>query len=131
MKTLNLKTNDEVLVITGKDKGKKGKILSINNDANRITVEGVNVVSKHKKPKSAQEKGGIFEEEASIDASNVKIVCPSCQKPSRIGKKVSDNGNRIRVCKKCGEELKKIKTTKKTTKKSASKSKTSSNKKNS
>ena len=128
MKTLNLKINDEVLVITGKDKGKKGKVLSTNSIENSIKVEGVNIVSKHTKPKSAQEKGGIFEEEASIDASNVKIICPSCQKPSRIEKKVLEDGKRIRICKKCGEELKKIKTSKKNTKKTTSKSKTTKNK---
>lgn len=123
MKTLNIKKDDKVLVIAGKDKGKRSHVLSVFHDENKILVSDVNVVSKHEKPKSAQDRGGIKKQEAKIDVSNVKVICPSCDKPTRVGKKILDNGKKIRVCKKCAEELKV------TSKKSKSKKQTKSKKK--
>lgn len=101
---MTIKTGDNVLVITGKDKGKQGKVLEVNRETNRVTIDGVNVVKRHQKPRSQQDKGGIISKVAPIDASNVMVVCPSCGKPSRVGHK-EVNGKKVRVCKKCGTSL--------------------------
>lgn len=101
--TLNVKTGDNVVVITGKDAGKQGKVLACNPSKNRIVVEGVNIVSRHTKPRSAQEAGGIIKREGTIDVSNVMIVCPTCGKPTRVKHALVD-GKHTRVCK-CGAVL--------------------------
>ena len=101
--TLNVKTGDNVVVITGKDAGKQGKVLACYPDKNRVVVEGVNIVSRHTKPRSAQEAGGIIKREGSIDVSNVMIVCPTCGKPTRV-KHADIDGKHTRVCK-CGAVL--------------------------
>ena len=98
-----LKKEDTVEVIAGKDKGKRGKILKIARDADRIVVEGVNIVKKAKKKRKQNDRGGIIEVEAALHASNLMIVCKKCG-PTRIGCKI-DGGKRVRVCKKCGEVL--------------------------
>ena len=115
---MTIKTGDLVYVITGKDKGKQGKVLEVNHETNRVTVDGVNVVKKHQKPRNQQDKGGIISKVAPIDASNVMVVCPSCGKPSRIAHK-EVNGKKVRVCKKCGTSLDKefVKASKKEAKK--------------
>lgn len=100
---LNVRRGDKVVVITGKDSGKQGIVRACSPKTNRIIVEGVNIVSRHTKPRSAQDKGGIIKKEASIDVSNVMIVCASCGKPTRISHKVVD-GKSVRVCK-CGSVL--------------------------
>ncbi len=97
---MTIKTGDSVVVITGKDKGKSGKVLAVYAESGRVLVENVNVVSKHQKPKSQQDKGGIITKPAPIDASNVMVVCPVCGKPSRVGHMVID-GKKVRICKKC------------------------------
>ncbi len=104
MAKLSVKKGDNVLVIAGKDKGKSGKILVSYPKDNRVLVEKVNIVTKAKKPKSAQEKGGIFKEEAPIDASNVMVICPACGKATRVAHAVVD-GKKVRVCKKCEASL--------------------------
>lgn len=101
---MTIKAGDNVLVITGKDKGKQGKVMEVFPETNRVTVDGVNVVKKHQKPRSQQDKGGIISKVAPIDASNVMVVCPSCGKPSRVAHK-EVNGKKVRVCKKCGTSL--------------------------
>jgi len=98
-----LKKEDTVEVIAGKDKGKRGKILKIARDADRVVVEGVNLVKKAKKKRKQNDRGGIIEVEAALHASNLMIVCKKCG-PTRIGKKM-DGDKRVRVCKKCGEAL--------------------------
>jgi large subunit ribosomal protein L24 len=98
-----LKKDDTVQLIAGKDKGKRGKILRILRDKDRVVVEGANLVKKAMKRKSQQDRGGIAEIEASIHVSNVMIVCKKCG-PTRIGYKM-DADNKVRVCKKCGEAL--------------------------
>lgn len=115
---MTIKTGDSVLVITGKDKGKQGKVLEVFPETNRVTIDGVNVVKRHQKPRSQQDKGGIISKVAPIDASNVMVVCPSCGKPSRVGHK-EINGKKVRVCKKCGTSLDKefVKASKKEAKK--------------
>ena len=110
---MHVKTNDTVMVISGKDKGTQGKITRALPKVNRVVVEGVNVVTKHQKAHNAMQPGGIIHKENPIDASNVMLVCPKCGKPTRVNHKVSavtaDNGKTsrvmIRVCKKCGADI--------------------------
>jgi large subunit ribosomal protein L24 len=98
-----LKKEDTVQIITGKDKGKRGRILKILRDKDRIVVEGANIVKKAKKRRNQQDRGGIVEIEAAIHSSNVQIVCKKCG-PTRIGYKLEGNA-KARICKKCGEAL--------------------------
>lgn len=97
----NLRTGDTVVVIAGKDKGKTGKIVASDAQKSRVTVANINIVSKHKKPRSQTDKGGIKKMEAPIDVSNVQIICPVCGKATRIAHTVDDKGVKHRVCKKC------------------------------
>lgn len=101
---LNVKKGDNVLVIAGKDKGKTGKVLVAMPADNSVVVAGVNIIAKHKKPRNANDKGGIIKKEGKINASNVMIVCPVCGKATRISHKTVD-GKKIRECKKCGANL--------------------------
>jgi len=98
-----LKKEDTVQIITGKDKGKRGRILRILRDKDRVVVEGANIVKKAKKRRNQQERGGIIELEAAIHSSNVAIVCKKCG-PTKIGFKI-EGGNKTRICRKCGEAL--------------------------
>ena len=110
---MHVKSNDTVIVISGKDKGKKGKISAAFPKLNRVTVEGVNVVTKHQKARNQMQPGGIIHKEMPIDASNVMLVCPKCGKAARVSHKVTreagENGKQVRkmvrVCKKCGAEI--------------------------
>ncbi len=109
---MNVKTNDTVIVISGKDKGKKGKVLVSFPKENRVTVEGVATVTKHQRARNAMQPGGIIHKEMPVDASNVMLVCPKCGKATRVAHKVTvttENGkNRrqmVRVCKKCQAEI--------------------------
>ena len=102
--SLNVKKGDTVLVIAGKDKGKTGKVLVAMPADNSVVVAGVNIIAKHKKPRSANDKGGIIKKEGKIHASNVQIVCPTCDKATRINNEIVD-GKKIRQCKKCGANL--------------------------
>ena len=102
--SLNVKKGDTVLVIAGKDKGKTGKVLVAQPADNSVVVAGVNIIAKHKKPRSANDKGGIIKKEGKIHASNVQIVCPSCDKATRVNHEIVD-GKKVRQCKKCGANL--------------------------
>ena len=102
---LSVKKGDFVQVISGKDKGKKGKIILTIPNKNRVVVEKVNIIKKHMKPTDANPQGGIIEKEAPIHVSNVMIFCQTCNRPVRIRKKILDNGKKVRVCSKCGEIL--------------------------
>ncbi len=110
---MHVKTNDNVIVISGKDKGKKGKIVAAFPSKNRVTVEGVNVVTKHQKARNAMQPGGIIHKEMPIDASNVMLVCPKCGKAVRVGHKVTvvtteagkQKRQSVRICKKCQAEI--------------------------
>lgn len=115
---MTVKTGDNVLVIAGKDKGKTGKVTAVYADQGKVLVENVNIVSKHQKPKSQQDKGGIFKRPAPIDASNVQVVCSVCGKATRVAHAEID-GKKVRVCKKCNASLDKefVKQTKKEAKK--------------
>lgn len=98
---MKVKKNDTVLILAGKDKGKTGKVLVTFPKADRVTVDGVNVQKKHKKARKAQEQSGIINQSGPIDVSNVQVICPSCNKATRIEVKEID-GKNVRVCKKCG-----------------------------
>lgn len=98
MAKLFVKKGDTVVVIAGKEKGKTAKVLEVSPKDNKVLVENVNVVTKHQKQKSQQEKGGIIKKSAPIDASNVMVICPECGKATRVGHKIVD-GKKVRVCK--------------------------------
>lgn len=102
---VHVKKGDTVYVMTGKDRGKKGKVLSVLPTAGRVIVEGVNMSTKHTKPTTRFQQGGIIHQEAAIHASNVMLVCDKCGRPTKVGKQVLDNGQKMRVCKKCGEVI--------------------------
>lgn len=97
----NLRINDKVEVIAGKDKGRVGKILSIDHNSKKVFVERINIVKKHQKPADASQSGQIVEKEAGINISNVMIVCPECAETVRVGKQLLDDGTKVRICKKC------------------------------
>lgn len=104
MANLKVKKGDKVVVISGKDKGKEGKVQMVAPSKGKVVVEGVNIVSKHQKARGAQKPGGIMKQEAQIDASNVMVVCGKCNKATRVAHKIED-GKKVRVCKKCGATL--------------------------
>lgn len=101
---MKIKKGDNVLVISGKDKGKKGKVIGSFSNKRSVLVEGVNLRKKHVKPKKQGEKGQVVQLPALIDSSNLKVVCSKCQKPSRIGYKI-EGKNKYRICKKCKQIL--------------------------
>lgn len=101
---MNIKTGDKVVVIAGKEKGKTGLVSAVNADANKVLVEDVNIVSKHQKPRSQQDKGGIVKKAAPIDASNVQVICPVCGKATRVAH-AEIEGKKVRTCKKCSASL--------------------------
>ena len=97
-----IRKNDNVVVTTGKDRGKRGRVLRVVPDKNRLIVEGVNIIKRHTKANPQRNiKGGLVEREAPLHASNVQVVCPECGKPTRIGKKILDDGRKVRICRKC------------------------------
>ena len=102
---MHVKSNDQVVVISGKDKGTKGKVVTAAPKAGKVIVEGVAIATKHQKPRQQGVPGGIVKMEAAIDASNVMLVCPKCKKGVRVGMQVLENGNKVRVCKKCGATI--------------------------
>ena len=101
---MNIKKDDKVIVLSGKDKGKQGKVLSADPKALKVVVEGVNVATKHQKPQKQGQDGGIIKVETPIYVSKVQLVCPKCGKGTRVGHKIAD-GKKVRVCKKCGAEV--------------------------
>ena len=101
MSKVHVKTGDTVIVISGKDKGKKGQVMAVSPKEGKVIVEKVNMVSKHVKPRKMGEPGGIIEAEAALYASKVQLVCPKCGRPTRVGH-VVENGKKMRVCKKDG-----------------------------
>ncbi len=106
MNSLNVKKGDTVVVLAGKDKGKRGKVMSANPTKGRVIVEGVNMATVHvSAQKSGGKDSGIIRREASIDVSNVMRVCPKCNEPTRLGHKFLDDGSKVSVCKKCGETI--------------------------
>ncbi|MBI5102790.1 MAG: 50S ribosomal protein L24 [Nitrospirae bacterium] len=102
---MGIKKEDTVQVTTGKYKGKNGRVLRVDRDANKILIEKINIIKKHMKPSKTYAQGGIIEKEAPIQISNVMLVCPKCSKPTRIGAAVMDSGEKHRTCKKCKEVI--------------------------
>ena len=101
---MNIKKDDKVIVLSGKDKGKTGKVISADPKGMKVIVEGVNVATKHQAPKKQGDAGGIIKVETPIYVSKVQLVCPKCGKATRVGYSVKD-GKHVRICKKCGAEL--------------------------
>ena len=102
---MNVKKGDTVIVLSGKDKGKQGKVLGTVPSEAKVVVEGINMVTRHTKPRKQGDQGGILKKEAPIYACKVQKVCPKCNKPTRVAHKVNEAGKKVRVCKHCGAEL--------------------------
>ena len=102
---IRIKKDDKVKVLTGKDKGKIGKVLKVVKKTNRIVVENINMVKVHQRPTQENPQGGIVEKAMPMDVSNLMLMCNSCVKPTRIGIKQLEDGNRVRVCKKCNQHI--------------------------
>ncbi len=104
MANMKIKKGDTVVVLSGKDKGKQGKVQAVIPADRKVVVEGVNIVTCHTKPRRQGETGGIVKREAAIYASKVQVVCPKCSKATRVAYEIKD-GKKVRTCKKCGAEL--------------------------
>jgi large subunit ribosomal protein L24 len=102
---LKVKKNDKVRVISGKDKGKTGKVLRIEPDKNKIYIERINIIKKHTRKKGQNQPGGIISKEGPIHLSNIRVICPNCGKLSRVGFEVKDSGEKVRICRKCGQQI--------------------------
>lgn len=106
---MHVKKDDTVLILSGDEKGKKGKVLAVSPKEGKVIVEGINMIKKHVKPRQAGQEGGIIEAEGAMYATKVQVVCPACKKATRIAhKKVLSNAGKsrsVRICKKCGEEI--------------------------
>ena len=102
---MQIRKNDSVMVIGGKERGKTGKVLRVLQAKDAVIVERLNMVKRHTKPRGPQQPGGIVEKEASIHASNIMILCDKCNAPVRIGRKILGDGKKIRICRRCNEAL--------------------------
>lgn len=105
MHKMNVCKGDTVIVITGKDTGKKGEVLEAHPKQNRVVVDGVNIVKRHTRPTREIPQGGIIEKPAPIHVSNVMLFCSKCNRPVRVGKKVLPDGKKERICKRCGKVI--------------------------
>ncbi len=103
MNKVHVKKGDLVFVLSGKDRGKKGKVLSVIPSKSMVLVEGVNMSVKHVKPRNQYQQGGIINQESPIKSDKVMLVCDKCGKPTKVGKLILENGQKARKCKKCGE----------------------------
>ena len=102
---VHVKTGDTVVVLSGKERGKKGKIVAVSPKEGKVIVEGINIVSKHVKPRKAGQESGIIKAEGALYACKVQLVCSHCGKPTRVSHKLYEDGTKARICKKCGEAL--------------------------
>ncbi len=105
MSNLQVKKGDKVLVIAGKDKGKKGKILRSFPANDRVLVEGTNMIKRHTRPTQKSPQGGIVDKPGPIHVSNIQLICPNCDQPARVGAKRTKEGKRVRICRKCDGEI--------------------------
>ena len=105
MNNISIKKDDMVVVLSGKDKGKQGKVIEVMPKSGKLVVEKINVVSRHTKPRKQGQEGGILKKEAPMYACKVMRVCPKCNQPTRAASKVLADGKRVRICKKCGAEI--------------------------
>jgi len=99
----NIRKSDRVMVIAGTERGKEGKVIQVFPKKNRVIIQGINFVKRHTKPRGQTQPGGIIEKEAPIHISNVMLICNKCNKTTKIAKRIMPDGNRVRLCKKCGE----------------------------
>ena len=104
-KKVHVKTGDTVIIMSGRERGKQGKVLAVSPEEGKVIIEGRNMVTKHVKPRRMGEQGGIVKAEGAMYACKVQIVCPHCGKPTRVGHKLYEDGTKGRICKKCGESL--------------------------
>lgn len=102
---MKIKKNDNVLVIKGKDRNKKGKVLMVLPEAEKVIVGGINLIKRHQKPRKGGEKGKTVTVEAPLRAANVAVICTKCGKATRVGIKKMDSGEMVRICKKCNKEI--------------------------
>ncbi len=102
---VKIKKGDKVYILTGKDRGKSGKVLTVMPKEKKAIVEGINVMKKAVKGNSSNPQGGIVEKASPVDISNIQVICPGCNKSNKVGFKVLKNGNKERICRKCGKEL--------------------------
>lgn len=102
-KTLHVKKGDQVKINTGKDRGKEGEVIQVFPAEERVIVDGVNMVKKHQAPSNEMMQGGIIDQAAPVHVSNVTLICPNCDEPSRTGRRRLEDGTKVRVCKKCDE----------------------------
>jgi large subunit ribosomal protein L24 len=104
---MKIRKNDKVLIISGKDKGRKGKVIEAFPSSGFVVVEGMNMIKKHIRPKKSGEKGQVVQLPSKINSSNVKVICKNCNKPTRIGYQISPGkgGKKVRICKNCGKEI--------------------------
>ena len=102
---VHVKTGDTVVVLSGKERGKKGKVMAVSPKEGKVIVEKLNMVTKHVKPRKMGEEGGIVKGESAVYASKVQLVCPNCKQPTRVGHQVAEDGTKTRICKKCGKAL--------------------------
>lgn len=102
---INVKKGDTVMIISGKDRGKSGKVLEVSPKEGKIIVEGRNMVTKHVKPRQMGQQGGIVKAEGAMYASKAMIVCPKCGKPTRVGHSINGDGSKVRICRHCGEAV--------------------------
>ena len=102
---MHIKMNDTVVVLSGRDRGKQGKVMNTFPKDDKVLVEGVNVAKRHKKPRKQREPGGIISKETPVYASTVMRICPKCDRPTRPAHLIKDDGTKARVCKKCGAEI--------------------------
>ena len=100
---VHVKKDDQVVILSGKDKGKKGKVLAVSPKEGKVIIEGCNMVTKHVKPKQMGQTGGIVKAECALYASKVMLLCPKCGKPTRLAHKILSDGTKERLCKHCGE----------------------------
>ena len=105
MNKMHIKTGDTVMIMSGKDRGEKGKVLAVSPKEGKVIVEGRNIVTKHVNPRRMGEQGGIIKAEGAIYASKVQILCSHCGKPTRVSHKILEDGTKERICAKCGESL--------------------------
>ena len=107
MNKVHVKKGDEVVVINGKDRGSRGKVMEVSPSEGKVIVEGVNIVTKHIKPRRMGEPGGLVKAESALYACKVQLICPKCGRPTRTGSKINAKGQKVRTCKKqdCGAEF--------------------------
>ena len=105
MAGLKIKKGDKVQVLTGKDRGAKGEVTRVLPTAGKIIVDGINVAKKHQKATKATMQGGIIDKDMPLPVANVALLCPTCDKPTRVGYRFDPDGTKVRVCKKCGKDI--------------------------